>query len=33
VEVDGDHLTIMEEPFVGPLVAAILQDIQQGTEQ
>lgn len=33
VEVDGDHLTIMEEPFVGPLVAAIMQVIQQGTEQ
>ncbi|MBC3437741.1 amino acid adenylation domain-containing protein [Pseudomonas sp. BW16M2] len=33
VEVEGDHLTIMEEPFVGPLVAAILADIQQGTEQ
>jgi len=33
IEVDGDHLTIMEEPFVGPLVAAIMEDIQQGTEQ
>ncbi|MGE8411500.1 MAG: amino acid adenylation domain-containing protein [Pseudomonas sp.] len=30
VEVDGDHLTIMEEPFVGPLVAAIMDEIQRG---
>lgn len=33
VEVEGDHLTIMEEPFVGPLVAALMEDIQQGIEQ
>ncbi|RRV24030.1 non-ribosomal peptide synthetase [Pseudomonas sp. p99-361] len=31
VEVEGDHLTIMEEPFVGPLVAAIMDEIQRGS--
>lgn len=28
IEVDGDHLTIMEEPFVGALVTAILEEIK-----
>ncbi|QMV14757.1 amino acid adenylation domain-containing protein [Vibrio spartinae] len=28
IEVEGDHLTIMEEPFVGPLVSAILSEIK-----
>ncbi|WP_397459059.1 amino acid adenylation domain-containing protein [Pseudomonas asplenii] len=33
VEVEGDHLTIMEEPYVGPLVKAIMDEIQRGSEQ
>ncbi|WP_060482084.1 non-ribosomal peptide synthetase [Pseudomonas sp. NBRC 111119] len=33
IEVEGDHLTIMEEPYVGPLVGAIMDEIQRGNEQ
>ncbi|CDH19877.1 putative non-ribosomal peptide synthetase [Xenorhabdus bovienii str. kraussei Quebec] len=29
IEVDGDHLTIMEEPFVGPMVSAIITEINK----